>query len=65
MEYLTEQDLVKIEDTYDISLDDDDLDDEPVSTYMLGRHRELMDGEVVPSIPTMYQQLAMTWRSGT
>jgi hypothetical protein len=62
MEDLTERDLVQIEETCELSMDDDDFEDEPLSTYMSGRHRDLMDGEAVPTIPTMYQQLAMTWR---
>lgn len=62
MEEFADLDFVEFDDDYDPSLDDDGLDDEPLSTYMSGRHRALMDGEAVPSIPTMYQQLAMTWR---
>lgn len=62
MEEPAERDFVEFDDDYDPSLDDDGLDDEPLSTYMSGRHRALMAGEAVPSIPTLYQQLAMTWR---
>ena len=39
---------------------DDDVDVVPAG--MAGRHRNLMEGEVVPSNITMFQQLAMVWR---
>jgi hypothetical protein len=48
-------------DSYDLSTDDE-LDE--VQASISGRHRNLLDGEIVPSNTTMYQQLAMVLRGG-
>ncbi len=63
---LAELDLDCSAESDDVLLEFDETDDGPddEAVAIVGRWRKLMEGESVPSVLTLYQQLNTLWPSG-
>ena len=63
---LSELDLDCSAESDDVLLEFDETDDGPddEAVAIVGRWRKLMEGESVPSVLTLYQQLNTLWPSG-
>ena len=63
---LAELDLDCSAESDDVLLEFDETDDGPddEAVAIVGRWRRLMEGESVPSVLTLYQQLNTLWPSG-